>query len=107
MNEPLGPSHGRFKVEIGKVDQSIGIAAVLPATQPVSPEQRAEQQRMVQAVKAINAAEMFGTANELTFSYDRTSKKMVLKLVDRETKEVVRQIPPEYLLRLAEDIEAR
>lgn len=94
-------------MEIGKVDQSIGMAAILPAALPVSPEQRAEQQRMVQAVKSINEAELFGEASELTFSYDRTSKKMVLRLVDRETKEVIRQIPPEYLLRLAEDLEAR
>jgi flagellar protein FlaG len=94
-------------VEIGKVDQSFGIAAVLPAAPPVSPEQRAEQQRMVQAVKAINKAELFGEASELTFGYDRTSKKMVLRLVDRETKEVIRQLPPEYLLRLAEDLETR
>lgn len=94
-------------MEIGKVDQSVGIAAVLPAAPPVSPEQRAEQQRMVQAVKAINEAELFGEASELTFSYDRPSRKMVLKLVDRETKEVIRQIPPEYLLRLAEEIASR
>jgi flagellar protein FlaG len=94
-------------VEIGKVDQSVGIAAVLPAAPPVSPEQRAEQQRMVQAVKAINEAELFGDTSELTFSYDRPSRKMVLKLVDRETKEVIRQIPPEYLLRLAEEIATR
>jgi len=94
-------------VEIGKVDQSIGMAAILPAAPPVSPEQRAEQQRMVQAVKSINEAGLFGEASELTFSYDRTSKKMVLRLVDRETKEVIRQIPPEYLLRLADDLETR
>jgi flagellar protein FlaG len=94
-------------VEIGKVDQAYGIAAVLPAAPTVSPEQRAEQQRMVQAVKAINSAELFGDASELTFTFDRNSKKMILKLVDRETKEVIRQIPPEYLLRLAEDLSDR
>jgi uncharacterized FlaG/YvyC family protein len=32
---------------------------------------------------------------------------MILKLVDRETQEVIRQLPPEYLLRLAEDLESR
>lgn len=94
-------------MEIGKVDRSVGIAAVLPVAPPVSPEQRAEQQRMVQAVKAVNDAGLFGDASELTFSYDRATRKMVLKLVDRETKEVIRQIPPEYLLRLAEDVKSR
>jgi flagellar protein FlaG len=94
-------------VEIGKVDQAYGIAAVLPAAPTVSPEQRAEQQRMIQAVKAINTAELFGDASELTFTFDRHSRKMILKLVDRETKEVIRQIPPEYLLRLAEDLNDR
>lgn len=94
-------------MEIGKVDQANGIAAVLPAVPTVSPEQRAEQQLMIQAVKAINAAELFGDASELTFSFDRSSRKMILKLVDRETKEVIRQIPPEYLLRLAEELGRR
>ena len=92
-------------MEIGKVDQAFGIAAVLPAALPVSPEQRAEQQRMIHAVKAINQAELFGDSSELTFTFDRSSRKMILRLVDRETKEVIRQIPPEYLLRLAEDLE--
>ena len=94
-------------MEIGKVDQAFGIAAVLPAAPPVSPEQRAEQQRMIQAVKTINQAEVFGDSSELTFTFDRTSKKMILKLVDRETQEGIRQLPPEYLLRLAEDLESR
>lgn len=94
-------------MEIGKVDQAFGIAAVLPAAAPVSPEQRAEQQRMIQAVKTINQAEVFGDSSELTFTFDRSSKRMILRLIDRETQEVVRQIPAEYLLRLAEDLESR
>jgi flagellar protein FlaG len=94
-------------VEIGKVDQAFGIAAVLPAAPPVSPEQRAEQQRMIHAVQAINQAELFGDSSELTFTFDRSTRRMILRLVDRETKELIRQIPAEYLLRLAEDLAVR
>jgi len=37
----------------------------------------------------------------LEFSLDDTTKKMILKIVDKETKEVVRQYPPEIALKIA------
>jgi uncharacterized FlaG/YvyC family protein len=58
----------------------------------------------VQAVKALNAAASFGENNELTFLLDRNSRLPVIRIIDRETKEVVDQIPPEYILRMAEEL---
>lgn len=90
-------------MEIGKVDSIVGMPAVLAEIPAVSPEQRAEQQRMVKAVQTVNDAKLFGQSSELTFTFDRNSRKMILKIVDRETQEVIRQIPPELLLRLADE----
>jgi uncharacterized FlaG/YvyC family protein len=72
-------------------------------TYAVAPSQRRpfSHDEIVEAVKAVNQTELFGEQNELTFVTDPQLRKPVLQIVDRETKEIVRQIPPEYLLRLA------
>ena len=71
--------------------------------QPLTPRERAEQGRLIQAVKSVNQSGVFGSSDELTFTSDPESGRPVIQLVNRETKEVVRQIPAEYLLRLSED----
>jgi uncharacterized FlaG/YvyC family protein len=89
-------------MEISAVSRSLQPlegAAPLSAT-----EQPAQTRDVVQAVKALNATEMFGQDNELVFQMDRQAKRMVIQIVNRETKEVVSQIPPEYVLRLREDL---
>lgn len=90
-------------MEIRRIDNVVELAAVNPVT-PLSPEMRAEQAQLVRAVEAVNEARLFGENSELTFSLDRETRRPVMKIVDRETQEVIRQIPPEYVLRLAEDL---
>ena len=67
------------------------------APQPASPDQRA----LIQAVKAINAAELFGSENELTFVLDRETRRAVARIVNRNTGELVTQIPLESVLSMA------
>jgi len=82
-----------------------GVGAIPTATPaPVAPEQVAENRDIVQAVKAVNAAQSFGDNNEITFMMDRNTKQPVIRIINRTTKEVVEQIPPEYVLRLAEEL---
>jgi uncharacterized FlaG/YvyC family protein len=81
--------------------------SVQPVTAPVETvpaDQVAENREVVRAVKALNGSEMFGEENELMFQRDQATKRMVVRIVNRTTKEVVSQIPPEYVLRLAEDL---
>ncbi len=68
-------------------------------------ETREENRDVIKAVKALNAAEKFGKDNELNFLMDRDSRKLLVRVVDRETKEVIRQLPPEHALRMAEEME--
>ena len=74
-------------------------SAPTSAPPPISPDQR----ELIQAVKAVNATGMFGDNHELSFILDRTTRQVIVRVVDRETREVVRQIPAEYVLRLAEE----
>ena len=56
---------------------------------------------IVRAVEQANGSEFVGPRNELTISFEPETKRPILKLVDRETQEVIRQFPAEYVLRLA------
>ena len=71
--------------------------------QPYTPQQRADNARLVQAVNSVNTSGILGYSDELEFSTDQPSGRMVIKLINKDTKEVLRQIPAEYVLRLAED----
>jgi flagellar protein FlaG len=77
-----------------------------PVIAPVSPELAAEQREIIKAVKAINAAELFGEHHELTFAFDRETRRPVVRIVDRKTHEVVRQIPNEQALRIFEGLKS-
>jgi flagellar protein FlaG len=72
---------------------------------PITPQEQVLRRQLIRAVTSVNSSHLFGMSTELTFTYDRQSRKTVLQIVDRETKEVLRQLPPEYLLRLAEGLD--
>jgi len=79
-------------------------AAPAYAPAPVEPvEKTAEAREVVQAVKALNGVEMFGPENELRFQLEPQTKRLVVRVVNRTTGEVVTQVPAEHVLRLAED----
>jgi flagellar protein FlaG len=82
------------------VDRSVSVPTPTVSTEPA--EKAAANRDVVQAVKALNSTEMFGD-NELDFQKDPQTQRMVVRVVDRKTKEVISQVPPEYVLRLAEN----
>jgi len=71
--------------------------------QTATPEQTAERRELVKAVKTVNQAELFGQGNELTYAIDRDTRKLVTRIVDKTTGDLIKQIPAEYVLRLAEE----
>ncbi|MBV8903999.1 MAG: flagellar protein FlaG [Acidobacteriia bacterium] len=84
---------------VNRTSQPLDIGAV------ATPVEHAAQTRdIVQAVKAVNATEMFGQDHELVFQMDRQTRRMVVQVVDKNTKEVLSQIPPEYVLRLSDGL---
>lgn len=93
-------------MEIQRTDGVTDLSTISAVT-ALSPEQRAEQNQLIHAVQAVNEAQLFGQNAKLTFTYDRQTRTVVVKLVNKETDEVIRQIPAEYLLRLAADAEER
>lgn len=43
---------------------------------------------------------------QLSFRVDEETKRVVISVIDQESKEVIRQVPPEELLELAEKLDA-
>lgn len=76
-------------------------ASITPAQRPV------DQPELIQAVSALNQSGFFGENYELNFDMDRASHRPLLQLVDKETREIVRQLPPEYALRMARQLKHR
>ena len=92
-------------MEITPVNRNVeAVAAVTPS---LTSEKQAEYRETIQAVKAVNGSEMLGSENELMFQRDRNTQRMVIRVVNRQTGDVVTQVPPEYVLRLAEDLQNR
>ena len=80
---------------LSRITQGLPAAAT-----PVSADHASQNRRVVQAVKALNKSEMFGDDNNLEFETDPETKRLVVKVVNRTTGDVVSQIPAEYVLRL-------
>jgi uncharacterized FlaG/YvyC family protein len=87
-------------MEINSVIRGVPAPAVSVQSDP--DDKSVENREVVQAVKAINNAEMLGD-NELEFQRDPQTQRMLVRVVNRKTREVVSQVPPEYVIRLAEE----
>lgn len=62
---------------------------------------------LTQAVKAVNGAKLFGQDTELSFLMDRESKRFVVRLVEKDSRKIIRQIPAEQVLRWADGLAGR
>ena len=105
-------------MSIGKVD-SVDLAAVrqAPTPAPITPALRAAQDNPVfppaqpvtqeavaAAVQSANAY-VQSVSSSLQFSLDQDSGRTVVKMVDTETAEVLRQFPSEEMLAISKSID--
>ncbi len=66
--------------------------------------QGTRNREIARAVREINEGGGVGPSSELRFAIDRDSGEALIRIVDRVTDEVITQIPPEAILRIAEMI---
>ena len=74
-------------------------------TMPIDPAPRSRadvdtQQAVVAAVRALNKSELLGSDRELQFARDSRTQKMVVRIVDSRSGDVLDQIPAEEVLRI-------
>ncbi len=79
-------------------------AAKIVSDLPEAPsaEQAAKHREIARAVKALNDGGGVGVGSEVRFAIDQNSGDTLIRIVDRATDEVIRQIPSESVIRMAE-----
>jgi uncharacterized FlaG/YvyC family protein len=78
-------------------------ASSASASPQVSVQEAAQRRQLLQATKSVNDSGVLGQ-NQLEFFLDRQTHRPVIRIVDRTTQQVISQIPPEYVLQLAQDL---
>ncbi|HEV2201099.1 MAG TPA: flagellar protein FlaG [Bryobacteraceae bacterium] len=71
------------------------------------PPATADQRALIRAVRAVNAAELFGQDNELTFVLDRAARRVLVRIIDKNTGELVQQLPAEAIVQMAEELNGK
>jgi uncharacterized FlaG/YvyC family protein len=73
---------------------------------PVNPtaEERALNRSVAAGVQTLNSAGYAGDGREVTYSVDQATRRLIVKVVDTATREVVQQWPAEYMLHLAAEV---
>lgn len=108
--QALGATPGT--TEPAGVSRSTATATAAASARPV--EDKAETRERVaaapdaqavgQAVENINQA-MKSLSNRIEFSIDEDSKRQVVKVIDPDTKEVIRQMPSEEALAISKALD--
>ena len=78
-------------------------AAEVAATDVAKPAAEVSKTELQQAVDVVNQAVAL-EQRSLSFSIDDASGRSVIKVIDYETDELIKQIPSEELLKVAQDI---
>lgn len=102
ITEPVRLSSARSTVEGGTRAQPAAAAApgaAAPAPVPAGAERVAAEQAAAAAADANRRLAQKGS--ELTIEFDDVLERMVFRLVDSQSGEVVRQIPTEEVLAIA------
>jgi flagellar protein FlaG len=87
------------------VDQPRTVSAVANNTRAEAAADAAPSRKELgEAVKKINES-MLGSAQSLEFSIDEDSKDIVVKVIDQNTKEVLRQMPSKEALEIAKSLD--
>ncbi len=86
---------------INRTDPALPVAAV-----NVPPDIATQNRELVQAVKSLNQSELFGQDEELDYQTDSATKRLIVRVINSNTKEVITQIPPEYVLQMAQNLKS-
>ncbi len=88
--------------------QAIKTAAPAESHNPVTPTasvaQAASKEQISKAVESINKSIQV-VAQNIEFSVDHDSKQVIVKVIDQQTKQVLRQIPNEEILEIAKSLD--
>lgn len=94
----------RASAALASVNAAKSSAPVETAVAVPSPSQAPSPEQVAQALKSINKAlEKFSQG--LEFSVDEELNRTIVKVVDQQTKQVIRQIPTEEVIEIAKALD--
>ena len=96
------PLNAEKPAKVATATEQEPVAAVTPIQQS-KPEAAVSRTELQNAVDVVNQAVAL-EQRSLSFSIDDVSGRSVIKVVDFETDELIKQIPSEELLKVAQDI---
>ncbi|OUR90546.1 hypothetical protein A9Q81_18840 [Gammaproteobacteria bacterium 42_54_T18] len=99
----LSASDVSATVKVSEVDSvADGQAVVKEEAQELNEEQKKE------VTEAISEVEAFMQDNQRTLNFEMAEKdnRVIITVIDQETKEVIRQIPPDDLVRMSDAIKS-
>ena len=102
---PAKSSDGAADVVVRGADRAAASESPAPAAGNLSAAERRAQEVEVQQSAGKVQQLLAKAAPNLTFSVDQDSGRTVIKIVDPVTKEVLRQIPAEEILRMDKNID--
>jgi hypothetical protein len=88
-------------MEVANIGRSVPLYAIDASAKPTDVVAPAN---LIAAVQAANKSELFGQDRELSFTRDTETRRMLIQIKDRQTGEVVQQIPPKELLELVKTL---
>jgi flagellar protein FlaG len=98
VREPLGSNNS--------IDATATAVATVATAAAKQPEDQALARESLDSAVASISAFVQGVQRSLDFSVDDTSGEVVVKVTDRDSGEVIRQLPSEEALRLSEQLES-
>lgn len=96
-------NNAEIRVDRFKPDKAVKINDVSQANNTVSEITETTKQELQKALEVVNQAAII-EQRSLSFTVDELSGRSIIKVVDQQTEQLIRQIPTEELLKVAQDI---
>ncbi|NOX08537.1 MAG: flagellar protein FlaG [Gammaproteobacteria bacterium] len=102
----VAPSEGKGVVDTARQSGAVNNGNAMPVAKSVDEEVSAESQKkqLSQAVSDLNDF-VQNIQRNVYFSVDDDTGRTIVRVVDRETDELIRQIPSEEVLNIARSLE--
>jgi flagellar protein FlaG len=101
FSPPVNAAADRARQNLQQLQNSPSKAAAAPQRVPDSAAPEPEQpERVAQALSTINAT-LKTLQQGVEFTIDEKSRRTVVKVIDQETKQVLRQMPSQEMLDIA------
>lgn len=104
ISKPPAPDERSTGIRPPGAAGSKSLAAVAPTEDEKKAQPSPHEEQVSEALKSINST-LQARAQELEFSVDSDSDRTVVKVIDKDTKEVIRQMPSEEALEIAKALD--